>query len=94
MFVQQIDNAIRLAIRRSPVAPVLRRFFRKKLLHQANRIGLQSGWDTAANWLMSDAGHAALADRRFHDALRQGINTDIQTEFLLTALRQRLLRAT
>lgn len=93
MFMQQLDNAIRLAIRRSPFAPVLRKAFRKKLLHPANAIGLECGWDEAAKWLLSDAGLSVLEDQQFHDSLRHAINTDIQTEFLLTALRQQLLFA-
>ena len=93
MFRQQLENAVKLAIRKSPVASTLRKLFRKKLLAEANDIGLKSGWDTAAQWLVSDAGRATLQDSRFHDVLRHGINTDIQTEFLLTALRRELLFA-
>ena len=93
MFMQQVANAIKLTIRKSPFAPTLRKIFRKKLLPQANEIGLKSGWDTAAQWLLSDAGRPSLEDTRFHDFLRHRINTEIETEFLLTALRQQLLSA-
>jgi SAM-dependent methyltransferase len=93
MFRQQLENAVKLAIRQSPFAPALRKIFRKKLLAEAHDIGLESGWEAAARWLVSDAGHAALQDSRLHDELRHGINTDIQTEFLLTALRRELLFA-
>lgn len=93
MFWHQVENAARLAIRRSPFAPTLRRIFRKKPLAGANAIGLKSGWDSAARWLLSGAGRSALQDPRFHDALRNGINTEIETEFLLTALRRELLFA-
>ena len=93
MLRQQAENALKLAIRRSPFAPALRKIFRKKLLAEANDIGLKSGWNTAAQWLLSDAGQSALQDPRFHDALRNGIITEIETEFLLTALRQEMLWA-
>lgn len=63
------------------------------MLAGANAIGLKSGWDAAARWLLSDAGRPALQDPRFHESLRNGINTDIETEFLLTALRRELLSA-
>lgn len=91
MFWEQVENAVRLAIRKSPFAQPLRKVFRKKPLHKATEIGLESGWDTAAQWLLSEGGRSALEDLRFHDFLRHDINTDIQTEFLLTALRQQLL---
>jgi SAM-dependent methyltransferase len=93
MFRQQLENAVKLAIRQSPFAPALRKIFRKNLLAEANDIGLNTGWDAAAQWLVSAAGRATLQDSRFHDVLRHGINTDIQTEFLLTALRRELLFA-
>lgn len=93
MFWDQIDNAARLAIRKSPLASSLRKVFRKKLLPKANEIGLESGWESAARWLLSESGRSSLEDPRFHDSLKHEINTDIQTEFLLTALRQQLLSA-
>lgn len=93
MFRQQLENAVKLAIRKSPFAPALRKIFRKKLLAEASDVGLKAGWDAAAQWLVSDAGRATLQDPRFHDALRNGINTDIDTEFLLAALRRELLFA-
>lgn len=93
MFWQQVENAARLAIRRSPLAPALRRIFRKPLLAEAHDIGLESGWEAAARWLLSEAGQATLLDPRVHGALRHGINTDIDTELLLTALRRELLFA-
>ena len=93
MFRQQAENAIKLAIRRSPFAPALRNIFRKKLLATANDIGLKAGWDSAAQWLASDAGRSTLENPEFHHALRNHINTEIETEFLLTALRQHLLAA-
>ena len=93
MFRQQIENTIKLAIRRSPFAPALRKVFRKKLLAKADAIGLKAGWDSAALWLLSVTGRASLDDPALHYTLRHGINTEIQTEFLLTALRQQLLSA-
>lgn len=71
----------------------LRKVFRKKLLHEANEIGLKSGWEAAAQWLLSDAGQSRLLNQDVHDFLRHNINTEIQTEFLLTALRRELLFA-
>ncbi len=93
MLWKQVDNAARLAIRKSPFAPALRKIFGKKLLPGANEIGLKSGWESAARWLLSDAGRHSLENLRFYESLRHDINTDIQTEFLLTALRRQLLFA-
>lgn len=91
MLKEQIENAAKLAIRRSPLAPTLRKLFRKKPLAKAHEIGAAAGWDSAARWLLSEDGMPVLADSRFHASFRQSINTDIDAEFLLTALRRRLL---
>lgn len=52
--------------------------------------GRAAGWDEAAALLIRK-GAKLLRDRLFVAALSQGIVTDIEIEFLLTALRRRLL---
>jgi len=91
MFIRQVDNAVRLAIRRSRLAPALRRIFRKSPLIEAIQLGRDSNWDTAAQWLLSSRGSDCLRNPQLHSTLRNSINTDIQIEFLLTALRKNIL---
>jgi SAM-dependent methyltransferase len=53
--------------------------------------GRAEGWRAAANDLLKGKGRKLLQDRLFRTALACGVNTDLEIEFLLTALRERLL---
>ena len=55
--------------------------------------GNAEGWDAAANYLLKGKGRKLLQDRLFRSALTYGVNTDLEVEFLLTALRRQLLMA-
>jgi len=90
-LTSQIDNCIRLAIRKSPFAPVLRKLLKRKPYEKALGMGRRFGWTTAAEWLLYGEGRYLLEDERFHKLFRENINTDIENEFLLTALRKVLL---
>jgi hypothetical protein len=91
MFIRQVDNAIRLTIRRSVFAPTLRKVFRKTPIYRTIRIGQDDGWDNAAHWILSSEGIKDLDNHQVHDTLRNSINTDISTELLLTTVRKELL---
>ncbi|MEZ5583580.1 MAG: hypothetical protein R3F37_13295 [Candidatus Competibacteraceae bacterium] len=64
-----------------------------KPLQSAIIRGRRHSWDeAAAAWLLSEEeGEATLDETRFHSAARGSINTDIELELLLTALRRTLL---
>ena len=49
------------------------------------------GWVTAAHRILGGKGRRILQNRLFRTALTVGVNTDIEVEFLLTALRRALL---
>ena len=49
------------------------------------------GWVTAAHRILGGKGRRILQNRLFRSALTVGVNTDIEVEFLLTALRRALL---
>ena len=91
MLRKQITHACKLAIRRSPFALLLRKFFRAKPHSKAINIGNATGWDNAAKWLLSAAGRKTIEDPQFLTTLKHDINTDINTELLLTSLRKKLL---
>ena len=91
MIKKQIINAAKLAIRSSVFAPSLRRITRAGPLVKAIETGKKIGWDRAADWLISQEGKAILDNPEFHSSLRRIKNLDIETEFLLTALRKKLL---
>lgn len=55
--------------------------------------GRAEGWRAAANDLLKGKSRKLLQDRLFRAALACGVNTDLEVEFLLTALRERLLTA-
>lgn len=71
------DGALAYLNTRPPLADVLAR-------------GRADGWDVAAT-LLTRKGARLLRDRLFAAALNHGVVTDIEIEFLLTALRRRLL---
>lgn len=91
MFWRQVNNAARLLVRRSPLAEPLRRYLRKTPLTGVIRLGRREGWERAAQWLLSAQGLEAINDSAVERRLRRGINTDIETEFLLTEVRRQLL---
>lgn len=55
--------------------------------------GRVKGWDSAAQSLLKGKGRKLLQDKLFRAALSYGVNTDVEVEFLLTALRRTLLSA-
>lgn len=55
--------------------------------------GRTAGWDEAARFLLGRAGRKLLRNRLLCAALTHSVNTDIDLEFLLTALRRRFLEA-
>lgn len=92
VLTEQVTHALKLAAKRSMLAPVLRALLRKPPpLAAALKIGRVSGWDEAARWLLSPDGRPALEDPLLLEALKRDINLDIGTELLLTAVRRRLL---
>jgi 2-polyprenyl-3-methyl-5-hydroxy-6-metoxy-1,4-benzoquinol methylase len=91
MMQNQVNNLVRLAVRRSRLAPTLRKFFRRTPLTPALERGRKSGWDAAALWLLSSEARDTLANPDLHRLLRRSINVDIETELLLTAMRRQLL---
>lgn len=91
MIKDQVNNALKQAIRKSPLAPALRKLFKRTPFTNAIEVGLATNWENAARWLISSAGRPTLVQPQFHALLRHKINVDIHTEFLLTALRMELL---
>ena len=78
---QSLSNAAIAYLRfKPPLADILAR-------------GRADGWDAAANGLLKGKGRKLLQDRLFRTALACGVNIDLEVEFLLTALRKRLLTA-
>ena len=53
--------------------------------------GQIEGWVTVAHRILRGNRRKVLQNRLFHTALTRGVNTDIEVEFLLTALRRALL---
>lgn len=91
MYQQQIINAAKLAIRSTGLAQPLRKLIRNEPLQTALDMGRASGWDNAADWLISDDGKSILSDPHIHNFLRYNKNLDIDTELLLVSLRKKLL---
>ncbi|MDQ2075843.1 bifunctional 2-polyprenyl-6-hydroxyphenol methylase/3-demethylubiquinol 3-O-methyltransferase UbiG [Marinimicrobium sp. ABcell2] len=91
MIQSQVNNFVKLAVRRSPLAPALRKLFRRTPLTPALERGRKAGWEEGARWLLSFEARDTLANPDLHRQLRRSINVDIDTELLLTALRRRLL---
>ena len=60
-------------------------------LLNAVAVGQAEDWDTVAQSSLRGKGRKLLQDRLFRTALSHGINTDVEVEFLLTALRRALL---
>jgi SAM-dependent methyltransferase len=90
MIVNEL-RAAAVVVRRSPIAPLIRRIRHRSPLRRAARLGRSVGWDVAAEKLLSPAGAALIGDPAFHEPLRTQINEVIDIELLLTALRRRLL---
>lgn len=93
MLSPQLANAVKLVIRRSPLAPVLRKYFRRTPFTSAIEVGQRQGWAQAACWVLSTEGQDVLANPDFHRVLREEINTEIPAEFLFIELRRQLLFA-
>ena len=93
MLSRQFKHAVKLAIRRSPFAPVLRKIFQRTPFTSAIEVDQRQGWEQAAYWLLSEDGQNMLSNPEFHRVLRDKINTEIPAEFLLTELRRQLLFA-
>ena len=72
------DGALAFLKCQDPLADVLAR-------------GRVDGWDAASEALFARKGTRLLRDRVFKAALSHGIITDMEVEFLLTAMRRRLL---
>ena len=53
--------------------------------------GRLEGWEEVAHSALKGKGRKLLQDKLFRAALTHGINTDVEVEFLLTALRRALL---
>jgi SAM-dependent methyltransferase len=89
---KRITHAIKLAIRRSPAASLVRRLVKQPHpLTPAFEIMAKAGVQQAARWLLSPAGRAILNNRRLLADLRGMIGNDIQQELLLTEVRKLLL---
>lgn len=55
-------------------------------------LGGAGGWDAGAQWLLSSRGRDVLRHPLFLSVLNHAVNTDIEIENLLTALRKLLLK--
>jgi SAM-dependent methyltransferase len=92
VLAEQLTHALKLAAKRSALAPLLRALLRKPPpLAPALKLGRVSGWDEAARWLFSPDGRPALEDSSLLEVLKHDINRDIETELLLTTVRKHLL---
>ncbi len=60
-------------------------------LSDALRCGRNDGWNAAAAFLLTDKGRKFLQNRLFRSVLTHSVNTDLELEFLLTALRRHFL---
>ncbi|HLU07858.1 MAG TPA: class I SAM-dependent methyltransferase, partial [Woeseiaceae bacterium] len=87
----QINHAVRLSIRRSLLAPFLRRIARRGPLTSIIESARGNDWSAAADRLLSRLVQHQGLGAGFHDALRSRINHDTAAELLLTAVRKRLL---
>ena len=61
-------------------------------LADAVALGNTAGWDAAAAYLIKGKGRKLLQDRLLRAALTHGVNTDVELEFLLTAIRKQILK--
>lgn len=95
MLLRQVMHAAKLAAKRSPLAPALRAVFSAKSpLAPAPELGCTEGWGQAAQWLLLSASGKAIVSNPFAlRSLRLDINRDIETELLLTAVREELLHS-
>jgi len=92
VLAEQVTHALKLAAKRSALAPLLRALLRKPPpLAPALKLGRIPGWDEAARWLFSPNGRPALEEPSLLEVLKHDINRDIDTELLLTAVRKQLL---
>jgi SAM-dependent methyltransferase len=92
MLMKQMAHAAELMARRSPLAPLLKTLLqRPSLFSPALRIGRASGWDQAAQWLVSREGRSTRENPLLINLLKHDSNRDIETEFLLTAVRKHFL---
>jgi len=92
VLVRQMTHVVKLAGRRSPLAPILRALLKRSApLARELKLGRTDNWPRAAQWLLSAPGTPSLRDPRLLDALRYDINRDIDTELLLTEVRKALL---
>ncbi len=93
MLNRQLEHTVKLAIRRSPIAPVLRRLFRRTSLTAAIEMGQEQSWKRSAHCMLYGSGKKLLNNSDLHRGLRKRINTDIPAEFLLTEIRRQILYA-
>ena len=91
MLARNIENSLRGIIRNSPVAPVLRKYFRRSQIEEVLDVGRKQGWEYAANWIITGQGARFIQSDEFHRIFRNTINTNIEYEYLLTEIRKQLL---
>jgi SAM-dependent methyltransferase len=85
-------HAVKFAVKQSPLAPALRAFLKPSLaLAPALKLGRKAGWQSAAEWSLSQQGRAALCEQQLLTRLSSDINRDTELELLLTELRKSLL---
>ena len=88
MLRGNISNSLRCIIRNSPMAPMLRKYFRRSQIEDVLEVGREQGWSHAAYWILNGPGSHYLQSGQFHNIFRRGINTNIEYEFLLTEIRK------
>ncbi|MDT8452344.1 MAG: class I SAM-dependent methyltransferase [Gammaproteobacteria bacterium] len=93
MLNQQLEHTVKLAIRRSPIALVLRKLFRRTSLTAVIELGQEQSWKRSARCILFGPGKNLLSNPDLHEDLRNHINTDIPAEFLLTEIRRQILYA-
>jgi SAM-dependent methyltransferase len=91
-FSRQFKHAIRMAVRRSPLAPVARAIVKRPdPFAAAIQIGRSRGWEAAGEWLLRPEARRIITDRAVLSTLREKIGDDVDRELLLTEVRRLLL---
>ncbi len=91
MTFDAFAHAAKVAVKRTPLGPLLRGALSPPRLMPAIKIARRRGWDEVATWLLSDGAHH-LVDTAFHSELARDVVLDAEVELVLTALRKALCK--
>src|SRR5262245_30082813 len=87
-LARQIRHAVKLAVQRSPHAPVVKLVMQRRApLAPALKLGRKEGSERAARSLPSAKGTALLQSCRLLDSLTHSINSVIEVDLLVAAVR-------